>query len=160
MCVYIHIYVKIYNKFCADFEDKMSWITFKLIEWESQKQQKIFLYLFYFVQVSTKPNEQHTPWSSVVTLCKEQNTLISLSQRTCTSANVLFWFKPKTTARSLKWHMEKPMALLRIPPAASFRSAVRRHKGPVVHNTRSGCLLPSSLWQYIKYVKSFGSTSF
>lgn len=46
---------------------------------------------------------------------------------------------------------------LRIPPAASFRLAVRSHKG--VHNARSGCLLPSSLWQYIKYVKSFGPTS-
>jgi len=45
------------------------------------------------------------------------------------------------------------------PPAASFRSAVRRHKEHTVQNMRSGCLLPSSLWQDIKYVKSFGPTS-
>lgn len=109
--------------------------------------------------MSTKPNEQHMPQSPVVTLREEQNTLISLSPRTCTSANVLFKFKPETTAQSLKWHADKPRAELRIPPAASFRSAVRRHEGQVVHNVRSGCLLPSSLWQYIKYVKSFGPTS-
>ncbi len=66
------------------------------------------------------------PYSPVVTLREEQNTLISLSQRTCTSANVLLKFKPETTAQSLKWHVDKPRAELRIPPAASFRPAVRR----------------------------------
>lgn len=93
------------------------------------------------------------PYSSVAILHAEQNILILLSQRTCTSANVLFRFQPETTVLSLKWHVSKPRAELRIPPAASLMSAVRRHKDQVVHNVRSECLLPSSLWQYIKNVK-------
>lgn len=42
------------------------------------------------------------------------------------------------------------------PGAASLLSAAGRHQGQVAH---SGCLLPSTLWQGIKYVKSFGPTS-
>lgn len=42
------------------------------------------------------------------------------------------------------------------PGAASLLSAAGRHQGQVAH---SRCLLPSTLWQGIKYVKSFGPTS-
>lgn len=63
-------------------------------------------------------------------------------------------FRSGTAALSLKWHVSEPRAQLRMPPAASLTSAVRRHEDQVVHNVSTGCLL-----QHIKNVKSFGLTS-
>lgn len=135
------------TRFDPSSDDKMRQTTFDLIESPCEN-------LTGSLQL---PYAENHSW--VVTLLEEQNTLISLSRRTCTSADALLEFKPETTARSLKWHVDKPRAEPRIPPAASFKSAVSRHTAQLVHSVRRGCLLPSSLWQYIKYVKSFGPTS-
>lgn len=45
------------------------------------------------------------------------------------------------------------------PGAASLMSAAGRHRGQVARSVRGRRLLPSTLWQGIKYVKSFGPTS-
>lgn len=136
-----------------------AWRQNELNIWFNQFVARQSRFFFFFLQQAQSRTRsvclKAQSWLSV----RSKNTLISLSWRTCTSANVLFKFKPETTAAFKNGMWISPGLNWQIPPAASFRSAVRRHEGQVVHNVRSGCLLPLSLWRCIKYVKSFGLTS-